>query len=215
MINPLTKIGVPASLGALVALGLIIPISEADAQRRGGGGRAGASAHRPTSHASSRQVRSSASSSINYGKHQASGAQRGRAQAGTANRRPSTGAINSGGNRSNINTGGNRTNINTGGNRTNINTGDINIDRDVDIDVDNNCCGGWGDWDYHPVAAGVAVGTAVAVTRAWTLGAYYSTLPTNCVVVVRGAVSYYQCGSYWYQPVYSGMNVQYVAVNAP
>lgn len=213
MTNSFTKIGVPTSLAALVTFGLIMPISEADAQRRGGGGgRAGASMSRPSGGGMNRssQVRSSASSNINYGgKNRASTANRGGSQFAGASTRPSTGSINSGGNRNNINTGGNRNNINTG----NINTGDINIDRDVH--VDNNCCGGWGDWDYHPVAAGVAVGTAAAVTRAWALGAYYSTLPTNCVVVVRGAVSYYQCGTYWYQPVYSGMTVQYVAVKAP
>ena len=201
------KWSVLASFTALASLGLLIPISEADGQRRGGG-RAGASAHHSGGAHRSSQVRSSAKASVNHG---------GRSHASTANRGGNRSNINTGGNRSNINTGGNRTNINTGGNRTNINTGDINIDRDVDIDVDNHCCG-WGDWDNdwddHPIATGVAIGTAAAVTS-WALGSYYRTLPSNCVAVVRGAVTYYQCGTYWYQPVYSGMNVQYVAINAP
>ena len=188
-----------ASFCALATVSVLVPIADADAQRRGGGG-GRASMSRPSGGsfggASSRQVRSSASSSLNYG-----GGGRGTQWANASNR-PSTGNINS----------GNRTNINRG----NINTGDVNIDRDVHVDVDGGygCCGN-GDWDYHPVAAGVAIGTAVAVTNAWRVGAYYSTLPTNCVVVYRATVTYYQCGTYWYQPVYSGMSVQYVAVVAP
>jgi hypothetical protein len=86
---------------------------------------------------------------------------------------------------------------------------DININRDVDIDVDVDH-----DWDngrWHPVAAAA---TAAAVTAA-VVGSYYRTLPANCVTVYRGAVLYYQCGTAWYQPVYSGMTVQYVVVVAP
>lgn len=105
-------------------------------------------------------------------------------------------------------------NTNVGnGNRTNINTGDVNISRDVDIDVDNGwgCCNsGWGGF-----YAGAVVGATVATASAWRLGAYYSTLPANCVLVYRGTVTYYQCGTYWYQPAYSGMTVTYVAVKAP
>ncbi|HET9394561.1 MAG TPA: hypothetical protein VFO36_00785, partial [Nitrospiraceae bacterium] len=127
---------------------------------------------------SSRQVRSSASSNINYG-----------------NRRGTTGAINTG-NRANINRG----NINSG----NINTGDINVK------VDNRRYYGWGGY-YRPVATGVAVGVATAAV----IGSYYSTLPTGCVLIYRGSLAYYRCGSVWYQPVYSGMHVQYVVVAAP
>lgn len=109
------------------------------------------------------------------------------------------------------NAGGN-TNVGNG-NRTNINTGDVNISRDVDIDVDNGwgCCNnGWGGF-----YAGAVVGATVATASAWRLGAYYSTLPSNCMLVYRGTVTYYQCGTYWYQPTYSGMTVTYVAVKAP
>ena len=55
----------------------------------------------------------------------------------------------------------------------------------------------------------------MAATTAVVMGAYYSSLPTGCVTVVRVGVSYYQCGSTWYQPSYSGNNVQYVVVAAP
>lgn len=119
--------------------------------------------------------------------------------------------VNRVGNSNRPNAGGN-TNVGNG-NRTNINTGDVNINRDVDIDVDRGwgCCNsGWGGF-----YAGAVVGATVATATAWRLGAYYSTLPANCVLVYRGTVTYYQCGTYWYQPTYSGMTVTYVAVKAP
>jgi hypothetical protein len=127
--------------------------------------------------------------------------------------------INSGNiNRGNINTGNiNRGNINTGNiNRGNINTGNINtgnINRgNINVDVDNNY--GWGGGGYYRpgygagVIAGAAVGAAI-------VGSYYTALPPSCVTVYRSSVSYYQCGSAWYQPVYAGSDVQYVVVNAP
>lgn len=172
---------------SLVSL-IALTAAQADAQRRGGGG--GRAASMSTNRASvggSRQVRSSASGNVNQ----------------VGNRANSQIANNS----------GNRTNINNG-NRTNINTGDVNINRDVDIDVDHGwgCCHGNGWGGYY---TGVVVGATVATATAWRLGAYYSTLPANCVVVYRGSISYYQCGTYWYQPMYSGMTVTYVAVKAP
>jgi hypothetical protein len=103
----------------------------------------------------------------------------------------------------------NRSNVNASGNR--VNTGDVNVNVNRNVDIDNDCCnGGWGD-NYHPVARGAAV----AATTAVVMGAYYSSLPTGCVTVVRVGVNYSQCGSTWYQPVYSGSNVQYVVVQAP
>ena len=47
------------------------------------------------------------------------------------------------------------------------------------------------------------------------MGAYYSSLPSGCVKVIRVGVTYYQCGANWYQPTYSGNNVQYVVVQSP
>jgi hypothetical protein len=100
-------------------------------------------------------------------------------------------------------------NVNRSGNR--VNTGDVNVNVNRNVDIDNDCCGGgWGD-NYHPVARGAAV----AATTAVVMGAYYNSLPGNCVTVVRVGVNYSQCGSTWYQPVYSGSNVQYVVVQAP
>ena len=100
-------------------------------------------------------------------------------------------------------------NRNTNVNRNVNRNTNVNVNRNVNID--NDCCGGgWGD-NYHPVARGAAV----AATTAVVMGAYYSSLPTGCVTVVRVGVNYSQCGSTWYQPVYSGSNVQYVVVQAP
>jgi hypothetical protein len=116
-------------------------------------------------------------------------------------------------NRGNVNTGNvNRGNINTGNiNTGNINTGNINTGN-INVDVDHNYGYGGGAY-YRPgygagVVAGAAVGAAVA-------GSYYRALPAGCVSTYRATLTYYQCGSVWYQPVYSGTTVQYVVVTAP
>lgn len=103
-------------------------------------------------------------------------------------------------------------NLNT---RTSINRNlnvnrNVNINRHVDVDVHGGYYGYYG----HPVARGVAFGTAAAVTAA-AIGSIVYTLPTACAAVRVGNVSYQQCGSTWYQPQYVGTSVQYVAVNPP
>jgi hypothetical protein len=167
---------------ALAALLIFVAAEAADAQRGGGRGGGGARSGASAGGAS-RQVRSSSGSTMKSASRQTSNVNR------TAANRSTSG----------VNRSGNR--VNTG----NINTGDVNID------VDNGCCGGgWGD-NYHPVARGAAY----AATTAVVMGAYYSSLPSGCVTVVRVGINYSQCGSTWYQPVYSGSNVQYVVVQAP
>ncbi len=84
----------------------------------------------------------------------------------------------------------------------------MNIDRDVDIDVDDGhhgCC-------YHdnPVAKAMAVTAAVAV-----VGSMVSTLPSNCQNVVVNGLSYRQCGNTWYQPQIGSSSTTYVVVNSP
>jgi hypothetical protein len=186
------KISKLICLGACTALAAASMPSIAQAQR--GAGARSAAAARPAGGSQARQVRSQASTSVDRNQNVNQNINRNTNNVGN-----------------NVNTG-NRNNINTG----NINTGDVNIDRDVNIDVDNGY--GWdNDWDgdhYHPIA-GAAVVTAAVATTAWVVGSYYRSLPPNCATIYRGTVIYYQCGTYWYQPIYSGSSVQYVAVVAP
>jgi hypothetical protein len=92
-----------------------------------------------------------------------------------------------------------------------------NVNRELNVDVDVHHSYGYGyNWrnDYHPIAR-AAVATAAIATTAAIIGSYYRALPTNCVVVYRVGLTYYQCGSAWYQPTYVGSDIQYVVVNAP
>lgn len=94
---------------------------------------------------------------------------------------------------------------------------DRDINRDLNVDVDVHHEYGYGyDWDdhYHPVAR-AAVATAAVVTTAAVIGSMVRTIPPSCVTVVRVGLTYYQCGSTWYQPSYVGSTVQYVVVAAP
>jgi hypothetical protein len=72
-------------------------------------------------------------------------------------------------------------------------------------------------WDDYWGA--MAVGTAVAAT-AYAVGtaitaSAYATLPCTSTTVVVGGVTYYRCGSTWYNQAYSGSGVTYVVVNPP
>jgi hypothetical protein len=97
---------------------------------------------------------------------------------------------------------------------TNVNR-NVNVNRNLNVDVDVHHQYGYGPTNrYHPVARAAAVATTAAVTAA-VVGSYYRSLPSNCVTVVRYDVSYYQCGSAWYQPTYVGSEVQYIVVDAP
>ncbi len=94
----------------------------------------------------------------------------------------------------------------------------VNVNRDVNVDVDvHHDYHGYHDWDdddFHPWAV-AAVATTAAVATAAIIGSYHRSLPSGCVTVIRANVSYYQCGTTWFQPVYSGTTVQYVVVAAP
>ncbi|MDF2900422.1 MAG: hypothetical protein K0Q62_481 [Phenylobacterium sp.] len=175
------------------ALAVVVTAIPTDAfSRPTGGGRAAASSvHR--------------GGGAGAGAHQASGA-RAHSGARPAATRPANGArVNQGGN---VNRGGNT--VARGGNR--VNTGNVNIGNDVNIDVDN----GWDNngWDYHPVARGVAFGTAAAVTSA-VVGSMIYSLPPSCATRPYGGVSYSYCDGVWYQPQYSGSSVTYIVVNQP
>jgi hypothetical protein len=100
----------------------------------------------------------------------------------------------------------------------NTSVNNVNVERNVNVDVDARggggggccCCGGGWDNDYHPVAAAAAVTAGIAVTSA-IVGSLVRTVPANCVPVNYGGMVYQQCGSTWYQPQGS----QYVVVNPP
>lgn len=107
---------------------------------------------------------------------------------------------------------GNRAAVaNRSGNR--INTGDVRIGNNTNINIDND---GWRDWDDrpHPIAAGVAFGTAAAVTSA-VVGSMIYSLPPACAPRPYAAMTYYYCGNVWYEPRYEGDRVVYVVVNQP
>lgn len=103
--------------------------------------------------------------------------------------------------------------VNRGGAR--VNTGNVNVGNNVNVNVDNDNGWGWGDGDYHPVAAGMAFGTAAAVTSAVVTGARYSSLPPACSPYPYSGLTYYSCGGYYYAPQYEGDNVVYVVVDRP
>jgi hypothetical protein len=46
-------------------------------------------------------------------------------------------------------------------------------------------------------------------------GSVVTVLPSGCVPVVIGNISYEQCGTAWFKPQYTGTTVQYIVVNAP
>ena len=82
----------------------------------------------------------------------------------------------------------------------------VDVNRNVNVNVDRGgCCGGW-DNDYHPVATAAAIGVTAAV-----VGSMVRSIPANCVPVNYGGWIYQQCGSTWYQPQGS----QYVVINPP
>ena len=103
----------------------------------------------------------------------------------------------------------------------------INIDNEIDIDGD---WGDWGDgccWVDHPIGAGIVAGaTAAAIADDiydyddypypyYPMGTTVYTIPSDCVTVVENGIAYKQCGDQWYEPSFSGTEVNYTVVTAP
>ena len=136
------------------------------------------------------------------------------AEAGGGNRNVQTRnttrtSFSSGGNR-NTNVNSNR-NVNVNRNRN----ANVNVNRNVNVDVDVHHRGGYyGGCCYHsgPSVAGVVAAT---VATAIVVGAIVSSLPPNCTTIMANGITYQNCGGTYYQPQYSGGNVQYVVVNHP
>ena len=190
-----------------IALALVCLSEPALAQRRGGGrsrGGGGGGGFRGGASARSMSRPSVSRPSFNPG---GGGANFNRPSAG----RPSAGRPNV--DRGNINNRpvdrGNINNVD----RANINNRPINVN-DVDVHGGYGYGDGWGCCS-HPVAAGVAVGAAAALTSA-AIGSVVYSLPSSCTTVIApNGVTYDQCGDVWYQPQFEGTTTSYVVVNPP
>jgi hypothetical protein len=71
----------------------------------------------------------------------------------------------------------------------------VNVERNVNVSGNNNCCNNGWDNDYHPVATAAAITATAAV-----IGSIVRAPPPGCVPVNYGGVVYQQCGSTWYAP---------------
>jgi hypothetical protein len=92
----------------------------------------------------------------------------------------------------------------------NTSVNNVNVSRNVNVEVEGGgCCNNGWDND-HPVATAAAVGATIAVTSA-VIGSIVNQPPANCVPVNYGGIVYQQCGSTWYQP----QGAQYVVVAPP
>lgn len=123
--------------------------------------------------------------------------------------------------------GGTRTNVNRGANvnrNTNINrNANVNVNRNANVNVNRNVNvhGGYGYHGggyYHDHDDGIGVGGAIAIGVAgMAIGSMITAaaLPPSCSTVSVNGITYQQCGSTWYQPQYSGSQVNYIVVNPP
>jgi hypothetical protein len=68
--------------------------------------------------------------------------------------------------------------------------------------------------DPSAAAGAAVVGGAYAIGTVFTANAYASLPCTSTTVLVSG-ITYYYCGTTWYQPAYPGGNVTYIVVNPP
>ena len=110
---------------------------------------------------------------------------------------------------------GNR-NVSVNDNRnTNVNVNrntNVNVNRNVNVNVNNRgyyggCC-----YNNGPSVAGVI---AASVATAVVVGAMVASLPPSCTTIIANGITYQNCGGTYYQPQYSGGNVQYVVVVRP
>jgi hypothetical protein len=138
-----------------------------------------------------------------------------------------------GGTRTNVNRGGNihrgahvnrNANINRGSHvnrRTNINrNANVNVNRNTNVNVNRNVHvhRGYHGGGYYDHNDGIGVGGAIAIGVAgMAIGSMITAaaLPPSCSTVSVNGITYQQCGSTWYQPQYSGSQVNYIVVNPP
>jgi len=97
----------------------------------------------------------------------------------------------------------------------------VNVNRNANVNVNRNVHvhGGYhGGGYYHDHDDGIGVGGAIAIGVAgMAVGSMITAaaLPPSCSTVSVNGVTYQQCGSTWYQPQYSGSQVNYIVVNPP
>jgi hypothetical protein len=82
---------------------------------------------------------------------------------------------------------------------------DRNGNYDLDYDIDAR---------WHP-GADAAVWTRAAGLTTVPVGSIAYSLAPACTPTHVNTVTYYQCGSVWFQPQFAGTTVTYVAVDAP
>ena len=126
--------------------------------------------------------------------------------------------------------GGTRTNVNRGANvnrNANINNNanvnrNTNINKNTNVNVNRNVNvhGGYGyhGGGYNNHNDGIGVGGASAIGVAgMAIGSIITaaSLPPSCNTVSVNGMTYQQCGNSWYQPQYSGSQVNYIVVNPP
>ena len=82
----------------------------------------------------------------------------------------------------------------------------------MNVNVNHRYYGGYGHgygyYGGHPVLAfttGLVIGSVIAA----------STMPSSCTTIVANGVSYRQCGSSYYMPVYQGDTLVYKVVASP
>ncbi len=69
---------------------------------------------------------------------------------------------------------------------------------------------------YENWESGGAFVAGLVIGATLSAAAFSSAYPSGgCVTTYVGDVSYYQCGTTWYQKAYRGGNVTYIVVNAP
>ena len=180
-----------ATLAALVVAGFaLVPYADAAGDRGGGGGRGGDGGARAAGGGG--------------------GSGGGRAAAQTSARGNAAAAQGGGAARQNAQVNNTRADVRTNNVRsTSVNN--VNVERNVNVNVDNHgCCNNGWDNDYHPVATAAAVGTAVAVTSA-IVGSIVNAPPPGCAPINYGGMVYQQCGNTWYAP----QGAQFVVVKPP
>ncbi len=92
--------------------------------------------------------------------------------------------------------------------------GNTNINKNVNVNVNKRYYGGGGHRHYNnynagAFAAGLIVGTTLSAV------AYRSAYPSGCVITYVGNVSYYHCGTTWYQRSYGSGGDTYIVINNP